>query len=104
MKKLFIAALFFASVAADAQSLTYELGNPGFEYQNTFPQLNETKDSVIFQCQNIVVTIVGAPVGKHEQMYPNVRVALKQPYNLAKIDSLLRLEVVNFVNETYNQK
>jgi hypothetical protein len=104
MKKLlFAAALFLASFAADAQSLTYELGTPGFSYQETFPQLNETKDSLVFQCQNVVVKIAGAPEGKHEQVYSTVRVALELPYDLSKTDSLLRLEVVKFVNKTYDQ-
>lgn len=105
MKKLlFAAALFLASFAADAQSLSYELGAPGFSYQETFPQLNGTKDSLIFQCQNVVVKIAGAPEGKHEQIYSSVRVALKEPFDLTKVDSLLRTEVVKFVNETYNQE
>lgn len=104
MKKIiFTAALFLASLAADAQTLTYELGSPGFSYQETFPQLNKTKDSLVFNCQNIVVTIAGAPEGKHEQIYSSLRVALKTPFDLTKVDSLLRTEVVKFVDETYNQ-
>lgn len=104
MKKLFFAAaLFFASFAADAQ-ITYELADSIPQYNQSFPKLNATRDSLTFTITQIVVRIAEAPVGKHEQVYQNIPVILPlASFNPLTFDSIIRQKAIDFVNETYNQ-
>ena len=99
MKKLlFIAALFFASMTADAQCINFKLSGAD---QVGPPSFNETGDSIVFNVQ--VVTYI-EKIGKSKFEQVNmIKVVFPIPftYNETTLPSAIGIKADEWVKKNY---